>query len=260
MTKYDLGKEHADPRLDYPMPDKNIVNVSPEVALPFMVDGEFIGGHTMPWGSNYTFLMWISLNDTECFRVIYKPQSGEKPLRDFTVGSLYKREQAAYLISTTIGWPNIPLTIIRNGPYGIGSVQLYIDCDPRITYFDIRDDNYKELFSVSLFDLITNNADRKGGHLLMDDNNKIWSIDHGLTFHHIFKMRTVMFEYCGNKIPDTLLAELNDNNLISPIYDQLSELVSQTEIQSLEKRISAIINNPEMPILDPNFDIPWPIV
>ena len=181
-----------DPRKSFPLPEAEILDLDPSEALSHLESGEVIGGHTMPWGSNYTFLLWISAGEKQCVRAIYKPRDGEKPLRDFPSGTLYKREQAAYELSRLLKWPNIPLTIIRDGPYGVGSMQLYLDCDPRITYFDMRDTIPKDLFPLAIFDLLVNNADRKAGHCLLDSEEKVWSIDHGLTFHSSFKMRTVM--------------------------------------------------------------------
>lgn len=252
---------HIDPRKQFPLPEEKILNLDPPEALPYLTNGEVIGGHTMPWGSNYTFLLWLRIAENQCVRAIYKPRDGEKPLRDFPSGTLYKREQAAFELSKLLRWPNIPLTVIREGPYGVGSMQLYLDCDPRITYFDIRNTASDDLFPLAVFDLIVNNADRKAGHCLVDNTNNIWSIDHGLTFHTSFKMRTVMLEYCGQEIPKSLISDIR--NLANCLYKKgefLKTLISSEEMEALEIRLAKIIETPVMPILDPNVNIPWPLV
>lgn len=250
-----------DPRKSFPLPEAEILDLDPSEALSHLENGEVIGGHTMPWGSNYTFLLWVSAGKKQCVRAIYKPRDGEKPLRDFPSGTLYKREQAAYELSRLLKWPNIPLTIIRDGPYGVGSMQLYLDCDPRITYFDMRDTIPKDLFPLAIFDLLVNNADRKAGHCLLDSEEKVWSIDHGLTFHSSFKMRTVMLEYCGQEIPEHLVTDMK--NLLNTFTEKskvFETLIQPEEIRALQYRLVEIIETPVMPTLDPNVNIPWPLV
>ena len=256
----------TDPREMFPIPKVPILKIQPAETHKLLQDGIFIGGHTMPWGSNYTFMLWLSEEEEKgnCIRVIYKPRDGERPLRDFRQGTLFQREYAAYLLSQDLGWPNVPTTFTRNGPYGIGSMQLYVDCDPRVTYFNMRDDMESKLVSLATFDLLVNNADRKASHCLLDDNSNIWSIDHGLTFHTDFKLRTVMLEFCGKSIPTALLSDLksllerfSDN---APIRRELSKLISDKEILALTHRLQYMLKNPTLPILDPNHNIPWPLV
>jgi len=256
--------ENIDPREYFPSPEAEIIQVTEKTANDILMNGDFIGGHTMPWGSNYTFMIWLSIEDGKCIRAIYKPRNGERPLHDFPTGTLFKRERATYLLSKKLGWPNVPLTIIRDGPYGIGSVQLYIDCDPRITYFEMRDTLKEELAPIAAFDLLTNNADRKGGHCLVDQHGTIWSIDHGLTFHPTFKLRTVMLEYCGQQISAPLMESLESvKNAIdekNDFYKEMLYLTSELEIEALMNRLNAMLINPTIPILDPNRDVPWPFV
>jgi len=250
-----------DPRKQFPLPEEEILDLDSTQALAHLENGDVIGGHTMPWGSNYTFLLWIEAGENQCVRAIYKPRDGEKPLRDFPSGTLYKREQAAYELSKLLKWPNIPLTVVRDGPYGVGSMQLYLDCDPRITYFDMRDTASDNLFPLAVFDLLVNNADRKAGHCLLDATDNIWSIDHGLTFHSSFKMRTVMLEYCGREIPEYLVNDMkNLSNTFTEKSEILETLINPEEIQALQYRLAEIIETPIMPILDPNVNIPWPLV
>jgi hypothetical protein len=122
---------------------------------------------------------------------VYKPARGESPLWDFEAGTLYRREVAAYQLSKVLGWPNIPPTIVRkNAPHGIGALQMFVEADGRhfLGQNSAREDVW---IRVALFDVIANNADRKSGHCLFDARDKVWVIDHGLTFHVDDKLRTV---------------------------------------------------------------------
>ena len=143
-------------------------------------------------------------------------------------------------------------------------MQLYVDCDPRITYFDMRDDMGSELVRLATFDLLVNNGDRKASHCLLDNNSNIWSIDHGLTFHADFKLRTVMLEFCGKSIPPSLLLDLKSllGRLTedTPLRQELSGLISDKEILALIHRLQYMLKIPIFPILDPNLNIPWPLV
>jgi hypothetical protein len=218
----------------------------------------------MPWGSNYTFLVWIDAGPARYLRAIYKPRDGERPLWDFDPGSLYKREYAAYLLSRILGWPSVPLTLVREGPYGVGSVQLYVESDPEVTYFDMMSDRTDDLEPFAVFDLLANNADRKAGHCLLGPDGRIWSIDHGLTFHVSFKVRTVMHEFWGRPISGPLLNDLEA--LLARLEStdaeaaEFADLIQDRELRALNSRIRAMLSKPALPALDPNHDVPWPFV
>ena len=233
-------------------------------AQPLLQSGEIIGGHRIQWGSNYTFLVRIDAGSGRYLRAIYKPRDGERPLYDFPRGSLYKREYATYLLSRALGWPPVPLTLIRDGPHGTGSMQLYIECDPQITYFNLIDDKAAELQRFAVFDMLVNNADRKAGHCLLDGDGKVWSIDHGLTFHSILKLRTVMLEFWGQPIPQHLLNDLesllDQTRLANGIADGLRDILAPEEIRALTERLQALLTHAVLPALDPYRDVPWPWV
>lgn len=218
----------------------------------------------MPWGSNYTFLVRIDAGNGRYLRAIYKPRDGERPLHDFPSGSLYKREYATFVLSRALGWPAIPLTLIRDGPYGIGSVQQYIDCDPNIVYFNLIDDWAEDLERLAVFDLVVNNADRKAGHCLLDGDGRVWSIDHGLTFHPVPKLRTVMLEFWGKPVARPLVEDLEGLKAQLDSGDgctgSLRELLEEREILALRKRVGAIVEEPVLPHLDPYRNVPWPWV
>ncbi|HDQ70711.1 MAG TPA: SCO1664 family protein [Chloroflexi bacterium] len=196
---------------------------------------------------------------------IYKPRRGERPLWDFPPGTLCQREVAAYVLSRELGWPLVPPTVLRDGPYGPGAVQLYIDADPAANYFTLREERSGDLLPVALFDLLTNNADRKGGHLLLDAQARIWAIDNALTFHTDPKLRTVIWDFAGAPIPQPYLDDLRHlhERLVSDsdLHRCLSELLSGREMSTLVARLVALLESAFFPQPDPNRrNVPWPMV
>ena len=241
------------------------MQLTEEEALPLLESAEVIGGYRMPYGSNYTFMVHLDAGGGNCVRAIYKPRDGERPLYDYPGGTLYQRERAAFILSRALGWPNVPYTLVREGPYGIGSMQMYIDCDPDVTYFNLIDGNADELAKFAVFDLVANNGDRKAGHCLQDDAGAIWSIDHGLTFHPAFKLRTVMVEFWGKPIPDALVGDLQAllDALESPSHKLprlLADLIAPQELDALTRRLEIILQRRRLPMLDPYRNVPWPWV
>ena len=139
---------------------------------------------------------------------VYKPARGERPLWDFPNGTLYRREVAAYLVSEQLGWRLVPPTLARDGPLGIGSVQLYVDADPEVTAFELLADGNPSMARIAAFDVVTNNADRKAGHCLAGQDGHVWAIDHGLCFHVQAKLRTVLWDLAGDRLEAAVLADL----------------------------------------------------
>ena len=245
-------------------PEETPVRLSEEEARPILESGEVTGGHRIRWGSNYTFLVRIDAGPGRYLRGIYKPRDGERPLYDFPTGSLYKREYATFLLSRALGWPNVPLTLMREGPYGVGSMQLFVENDPRITYFDLLGDRNEELLRIAVFDLLVNNADRKASHCLLGEDGRVWSIDHGLTFHPMMKLRSVMVEFWGKPIPGRLRddlaallgrAEAGDDALLA-----VEERLEPVEVSALRERLRSILEEPTLPVLDPYLNVPYPWV
>jgi uncharacterized repeat protein (TIGR03843 family) len=240
------------------------VGLTTQETLSVLTKGEVIGGQRIPWGSNNTFLVHVDAGDSQHVQAVYKPGAGEQPLHDFPWQTLYKREYAAYLLAESLGWPRIPMTVIRDGPAGVGSMQLYVECDPNVTYFDLVADRLDILAEFATFDILTNNADRKAGHCLLGGDNTIWSIDHGLTFHAEFKVRTIMLEFWGQPIPDEHLEavkgvrdELATNGEFTA---NLRELLAEDEFDALRQRVDEVLAGPTIPQLDPGYNIPWPLV
>lgn len=213
-------------------------------------------------GSNGTYLTTVTMGMHSC-NAIYKPREEEKPLWDFASGTLFKREYASYLLATALGWDIIPPTVIRNGPLGEGSLQLFLEVERESNYFTLSELHVGDFQTIAVFDYITNNADRKANHCLRDLHGKIWCIDHGLTFHHENKLRTVIWDFAEQTIPTQLLDHLSDflDTLCSPssINKALAPLLTPQEFTSLISRVSHILHTGQFPKLDrTRINIPWP--
>src|SRR5712692_1599411 len=180
--------------------------VSEAAAAEVLANGRVVSYELIPWGSNYTYLAALSHSEEPEALAVYKPRRGEAPLWDFPDGTLYRRERAAYLVAEALGWHFIPLTIIRDGPEGIGSMQLFVETEGNSHRPQLRDDHRDQLACVALFDLVANNADRKAGHCLVGQDGRVWGIDHGLTFHTHPKLRTVLWEFYRGTVAPELLA------------------------------------------------------
>jgi len=210
------------------------------------------------------------IDESASIYAIYKPQSGERPLRDFPGGTLHNRERAAYLVSRELGWPNIPPTVIRAGPHGEGSVQLFIDAAPvqdnreLENYFSLRDKRLEDFHDMAMFDALVHNADRKGGSCIVSDDRKLWAIDHGLTFNQFARRRTVMFEFNGTEYPTNLLNDVevlvNALESESKLSAELKQLISQPEVEDVVTRAKEMIEFGHYPYLDPDANVPWPMV
>ena len=204
-------------------------------------------------GSNYTFLVNVTHEGQEV-PAVYKPSKGEQPLWDFPENSLAWREVAAYLVSEALGWNFVPYTILRDeGPYGPGSLQQYIDYNPNYHYFTFKDEDKARLRPVVLFDLLINNADRKGSHVIIQKRTrKIFLIDHGLCFHEDDKLRTVIWDFAGETIPSELIADIEKfrEALSNPgLRSALERYLIPAELAALEARAAALIATPVFPLL-----------
>jgi uncharacterized repeat protein (TIGR03843 family) len=213
----------------------------------------------MPWSSNATYLSDVTCGD-DVVRAIYKPRRGERALWDFPSG-LDHREVAAYELSEALGWDLVPLTLRRDGPLGIGSVQRFIDADFEQHYFTLLEDeaNHDQLRAMCAFDIVGNNTDRKSGHCLLGLDGRIRGIDHGLMFHHEFKLRTVIWEFGGEPIPASLLAPI-DALAEGGLPDALASLLDPFERDALRTRARALVRAGCFPIDETGRRYPWPLV
>ncbi len=218
--------------------------------------GEIAACELAPVGSNYTFLVQLQL-DGNTNLGIYKPRDGESPLWDFPRGTLYKREYAAYLFSQILGWDFIPFTIIRDGPYGIGTVQRFVEHDPKQNYYSLTNDKADQLKAIACFDLVANSTDRKPNHLIVDGDGKLWGIDNGLTFHADTKIRTVIWDFSGERIPERLLSDLKrfNDELQSPQgrLAELLELLDGEEAAAFQRRIDWVLTEGAYPGLPARY-------
>jgi uncharacterized repeat protein (TIGR03843 family) len=213
----------------------------------------------MPWASNATFLVEVTLDGASTLAV-YKPERGERPLWDFPRG-LYKRELAAWHFSEALGWGLVPLTMEREGPYGEGSFQLYIDADFEQHYFTLRENpsHHARLQRICLFDLIANNADRKSGHCLLGPDGGIYGIDNGLCFHVEPKLRTVIWDFGGEPIPGDMRDDVR-RFARAKLPRALAELLDPAEQKALRARAEALARADCFPRDRDGYRYPWPLV
>lgn len=238
----------------------------PAQTLDILNNGRFDVEHgAIRWSSNYTFLLTMEHDGTKILAV-YKPQKGERPLWDFPDGTLCYRERASYFISSTLGWDFVPPTVLRDdAPRGLGSVQFYVDHDPNYHYFNFDETMKPQLKRLALFDALVNNADRKGGHCIVDSRGHLWGIDHGLTFHPANKLRTVIWDFAGEPVDQplmddvqTLCGKLDDEK--SQLMQTLGTLIDASEIRALTRRVHQILSSGVYPHPGPGPNYPWPPV
>ncbi len=214
----------------------------------------------IPRSSNETFLVEVTGTDGTSYAV-YKPEAGERPLSDFEPG-LYRRERAAYLLSESLGWGLVPPTVIReDAPLGVGSLQWFIECDFQEHYFTLYADapeTHYELARIALFDYVSNNTDRKSGHVLRGDDGRVWGIDHGLCFSASFKLRTVIWDFAGEPIPDGLLEDIAP--LAEAVPSDVAELLDVDEIAALQRRVQRLLREGVLPVDRTGMRYPWPLV
>lgn len=227
--------------------------------LPLLTDGavEILG--RMPWSSNGTYLVTVADAENRV-QAIYKPEAAERPLWDFPPG-LWRREVATFVLADHLGWPVVPPTVGRDGPLGIGSVQLFVPSRYEDHYFTIRDERGDDpaLHQLGVLDLVANNTDRKGGHVLVAHDGRIWGIDHGLNFHVEPKLRTVLWDWAGDPIPAPLVAALS-GWLGRGGVEALRQLLDDDEVDATRDRAERVVRSGRFPIDHTGRQHPWPLV
>jgi hypothetical protein len=236
--------------------------VSDERARAFLAEGDLELLGRIPWASNATLLAKVRHRELEGLAV-YKPVRGERPLWDFPSGTLYRREVAAYLVSEQLGWGLVPPTLVRQGPLGLGSLQLYVDADAEVTAFELLADGNATLPRIAAFDVAINNADRKAGHCLLGEDQRVWAIDHGVCFHAEPKLRTVLWDLAGGPLEagdvadlETLAAAASGGEL----GGRLAELLDAEEVAALAERSLALARAGRLPAPGSGRAYPWPLV
>lgn len=227
--------------------------------LDILTHGDIDVEGRMPYSSNGTFLVTLTLDEAS-MRAIYKPLRGERPLWDFPSG-LYKREIAAYRLSAAMGFDLVPLTIERDGPGGVGSLQAFVEADfseHYLTLYPERPELHDQFRRLAAFDIVANNTDRKSGHCLIDADDRVWAIDNGLCFSADFKLRTVIWEFGGEPIPADVLAAVQRIADSPPI--DVAALLDDDEIEAMVERATMLAAGGMFPIDSTGRRYPWPVV
>jgi uncharacterized repeat protein (TIGR03843 family) len=240
------------------MPTDELSPLADQAALEFLRAAEMEIEGRMPWSSNATFLVNLAIEDV-IHQAIYKPVRGERPLWDFEPG-LHRRECAAYHLSDALGFQVVPPTVIRDGTFGEGSLQWFVEADHSQHYFTIfenREDLHDQLRKIAVFDFVANNTDRKSGHCLIADDH-IWGIDHGLCFAADFKLRTVIWEFAGEPIDPQLLTALQ--GVLTAPPKEVTDLLTAAETEAMLARTAHLISTGEFPGDETGQRYPWPLV
>jgi hypothetical protein len=233
-------------------------------ALELLTDGSLKVEGRLVAASNATLYCTIRLRD-QTAACVYKPVAGERPLWDFPLGTLAGREVAAYAVSRAAGWNLVPPTVMRDGPYGPGMCQLWIDADSGTDLVALsRSRDQPKLRDMAVFDAVVNNADRKIGHLLPVGDGRLYGCDHGVCFGEEYKLRTVLWQWRGQKLPGralTALGKLKQELSTGSLADKLRELLSRDEIAATLSRVDLLIEHRVHPYPPENWPaVPWPPV
>jgi uncharacterized repeat protein (TIGR03843 family) len=238
-----------EPPREWPPPDP----------LGLLAEGEVSLVGRMPWSSNATYLVELCHGGVEA-QAVYKPVRGERPLWDFPSG-LHKREVAAYVLSHALGWGIVPPTVLRDdAPLGEGSLQLFVPADFEQHYFTLheREETHGALMTIAVFDLLVNNTDRKSGHCLLGLDHQIYAIDNGLCFAVEPKLRTVIWEFGGDPIPEALLVDVA--RVATAVPPGLRALLDRDEVDAVQRRAKAVVAKPFFPVDPSGRRYPWPMV
>lgn len=258
-----------------------------DVSEAHLASGELTVEGRVVSASNLTLYARVQDSTGRSTACVYKPVAGERPLWDFPTGTLAARERAAYLVSRAGGWDLIPATVIRDGPLGPGMCQRWVPDDDssawaavvdaddgvpdawhavvsgrdetgRAVHLVHRDDD--RLRSLAVLDVVLNNADRKGGHLLTGQDGRLWAVDHGLCFHSDPKLRTILWGWAGSPLPEAEQARLHRlEQWMQTSPDALSTLLSGMERDALTNRVAALRTDGCLPVPVPGRPvIPWP--
>jgi uncharacterized repeat protein (TIGR03843 family) len=242
------------------------VEVDAAQVRALLLEGEVEVLGRIPWASNATLLAEVR-HDGHAGLAVYKPERGERPLWDFPPG-LYRREVAAYVVSEALGWDLVPVTVVRDGPLGVGSLQLFVEFRQDTTAFELVENGHPAMRRMAAFDAVINNADRKGGHALLDPDGHVWAIDHGVCFHHEPKLRTVIWDYADEPIPEDILADLD--RLRGELRGEdpggeewaaaLDGLLDPLERGALAERVEELVARGVFPEPRSAHPFPWPPV
>jgi uncharacterized repeat protein (TIGR03843 family) len=228
--------------------------------LRLLREGELSVEGRLVDASNATLYCVAELDGTSA-AVVYKPVRGERPLWDFPDGTLAGREVAAYLVSARTGWDIVPPTVMREGPFGPGMCQLWVDVDPTVDLAALARSDHPDLRRMAVLDAVINNADRKGGHLLPREDGRVQGVDHGICFSVEDKLRTLLWQWRGKRLTAeavTVLTALS-SDLAGPLGEELGELLTRAEVASTARRVERLLSTRRHPQPSPDWPaIPWP--
>lgn len=224
-----------------------------------LADGEIEVVGRLVDASNATLFAKLKYEENE-YPIVYKPIAGERPLWDFPNGNLASREVAAYEFSKILGFQFVPITVLRDGPFGPGAVQEWIEVDESVDVIATAQTNDIRLRQMALFDILINNTDRKFGHLLIDNEGALFGCDHGVTFHAQPKLRTVLWQFAGAPLLD------EERELLNSLLDEfalrthrLTQFISEVEVSALKGRIEKLLNEGVFPYPSDEWPaVPWP--
>ena len=227
--------------------------------LEILTQGEIQISGRLVDASNATLFGTSNYNENT-ISIIYKPIAGERPLWDFPDGNLAQREVAAYLISEIGGFGVVPPTVMREGPFGSGMVQQWIDIDEGIDLAEFYRSDNNQLRMIALFDAVVNNTDRKIGHLLPVNESKVFGCDHGVTFHEDDKLRTVLWQWAGKPLQQSEIEKLERlEKLVVEHRGEIENLISQREFLALQARIHRLLSTNSFPLPSEEWPaVPWP--
>jgi uncharacterized repeat protein (TIGR03843 family) len=228
--------------------------------LRLLRDGELSVEGRLVDASNATLYCLAELDGVSA-AVVYKPVRGERPLWDFPDGTLAGREVSAYAVSAATGWDVVPPTVLREGPFGPGMCQLWVDVDETVDLTVLARSEHEDLRRMAVFDAVVNNADRKGGHLLPRPDGRVQGVDHGICFSAEDKLRTLLWQWRGKKLPDEAVEVLSRvrAELEGGLGEQLHACLTVTEVQATKDRVDRLLRTRRFP--QPSNDwpaIPWP--
>jgi hypothetical protein len=229
-------------------------------ALALLRDGDLEVEGRLVDASNAT-LYCITTHEGVAAACVYKPVAGERPLWDFPDGTLAGRELAAYLVSAATGWDIVPPTVMRDGPYGPGMCQLWIDVEPTVDLAALARSDIEPLRRMAVFDAVINNADRKGGHLLPVPEGHVYGVDHGICFSIEDKLRTLLWGWQGRRLTDEAMDMLSSlkTELDGALGAALRELITRDEVWATQRRVDRLLSTKRHP--KPSGDwppVPWP--
>jgi uncharacterized repeat protein (TIGR03843 family) len=229
-------------------------------ARALLLDGEIDLEGRMLDASNVTLVGYVRTGELEA-ECVYKPVAGERPLWDFPDGTLAGREVSAALVSEATGWRVVPPTVLRDGPFGPGMVQLWVDGDPDVDLAAFVRSDDPGLRRMAVFDAVVNNADRKGGHIIPTPDGHVYGVDHGICFSVDPKLRTLLWRWAGQPLPAEAIEVLEEltGDLLGDLGEQLHEHLTRREVRRTQQRVAELLRTGRYPQPSGEWPaLPWP--